>query len=117
MYYKQGDIVIVPFPFTNLTSTKKRPAIVVSNDIVNRSADVILAQITTKPVSHLTACKVSNNDVSIPFNPPHSEMNISCKKIAVIEKRLITKKITELSNDYKLTEVLDKIIQVFEKQT
>lgn len=29
---KQGDIVLIPVPFTDLSSTKRRPVIVVSND-------------------------------------------------------------------------------------
>ena len=49
MDYNQGDIVLVPFPFTLGTSSKPRPAIVVSNSIVNKTQDVILAQITSKP--------------------------------------------------------------------
>jgi len=49
MSYIQGDIVLVPFPFTMGTSSKVRPAIVVSNSTVNNTEDVILAQITSKP--------------------------------------------------------------------
>jgi mRNA interferase MazF len=30
--YKFGDVVLVPFPFTDQTATKKRPAVVVSSD-------------------------------------------------------------------------------------
>ncbi len=29
--YKFGDVVLVSFPFTNLKATKKRPAVIISN--------------------------------------------------------------------------------------
>lgn len=29
---EQGDIVLIPVPFTDLTSQKRRPVIIVSND-------------------------------------------------------------------------------------
>lgn len=114
MYYKQGDILLIPFPFTNLTGRKRRPAIVVSNKLVNGSNDLILAQITTTPLDLALACKITNADVTKPFEPPITEMFISCKKIAVIEKKLIIKRITQISSA-KLTETLEKIIQVFGK--
>lgn len=116
MNYKQGDIVIVPFPYTNLTGKKVRPAIVVSNNLINGSDDIILAQITSQSIALDLACKIYNADVSIPFKPPYTEMYISCKKVAVIEESLIHKKITSIS-DTKLTETLEKIIQIFEKDT
>ena len=30
--FKQGDVVMVNVPFSNLTDSKKRPALVISND-------------------------------------------------------------------------------------
>jgi mRNA interferase MazF len=30
--YSFGDVILVPFPFTDQTATKKRPAVVVSSD-------------------------------------------------------------------------------------
>lgn len=49
MTYKQFDVVVVPFPFTDSTTTKKRPALVISdattfNQPVSKS---VMAMITT----------------------------------------------------------------------
>lgn len=47
--YKPGDILLVPFPFTDQTTTKQRPAVVLSSEAYNRShPDIILAPITSK---------------------------------------------------------------------
>jgi len=44
--YSFGDIVLVPFPFTDLTATKKRPAVVVSYHRDRR--DVIVMAVTSQ---------------------------------------------------------------------
>jgi mRNA interferase MazF len=45
--YSFGDVVLVPFPFTDQTATKKRPAVVVSSDGYNKARpDIILMAIT-----------------------------------------------------------------------
>jgi mRNA interferase MazF len=47
--YRQGDILLVPFPFTDQTGVKQRPAVVLSSDQYNRNhPDVILAPITSQ---------------------------------------------------------------------
>lgn len=46
----QGDIVLVPVPFTDLSSQKRRPVIVVSNNAYNRAAlDVVVVAMTSNP--------------------------------------------------------------------
>lgn len=51
--FRFGDVVLVHFPFTDLTTTKKRPATVVSSDHYNRDKlDVILMAITSQ-MAHL----------------------------------------------------------------
>jgi len=47
--YKFGDIILVPFPFTDQTTTKKRPAVVVSSENYNSGRpDLIIMAITSR---------------------------------------------------------------------
>ncbi|MBI2919940.1 MAG: type II toxin-antitoxin system PemK/MazF family toxin [Planctomycetes bacterium] len=44
-----GLILLVPFPYTDQTASKKRPAVVVSSDAYNRShSDYIVAAVTSQ---------------------------------------------------------------------
>ena len=42
MTYDKWDIVLVPFPFTDLTTLKKRPAVIVSPDEYNKKLDDVI---------------------------------------------------------------------------
>ena len=47
---KPGDVVIIPFPFTDPHAAKRRPALVLSTLHFNRSSGhLVLAMITTAP--------------------------------------------------------------------
>ncbi len=49
MIYKAYDVVVVPFPFTDSQTRKKRPALVLSEQIFNeQSGNCILAMITSQ---------------------------------------------------------------------
>jgi mRNA interferase MazF len=47
--YSFGDVVLVPFPFTDQSATKKRPAVVISSSAYHRSGpDLLIMAITSK---------------------------------------------------------------------
>jgi len=57
--FVKGDVIVAPFPFSDLTAAKKRPALVVAS---LTSDDVILCQITSKTVADSYAIPISAVD-------------------------------------------------------
>lgn len=50
--FKKGDVVLIPFPFTDLTSAKTRPAVIVSAGLYEReTGNFMVAMITSVPQS------------------------------------------------------------------
>jgi len=47
--YDSGSVVLLPFPFTSLTTSKKRPAVVVSRRSYQEAThDIVLAAVTSQ---------------------------------------------------------------------
>jgi mRNA interferase MazF len=57
--FVKGDVVILPFPFSDLSSSKKRPAFVLAD---LKGDDIILCQITSKNVRNSKAISLKNTD-------------------------------------------------------
>ena len=57
--FVSGEVVVVPFPFTDLSSAKVRPALVLAS--LSRG-DVILCQITSQAAGHPEAIPVLGTD-------------------------------------------------------
>jgi len=63
--YKQGDIVLIPIPFTDLSSTKKRPVLVLSPDHYNNNTDdLIVAAITSNIDEKPYSFTITGNDLA-----------------------------------------------------
>lgn len=59
--FVKGDVVIMPFPFSDLSASKKRPALVAA-DLTGD--DVILCQITSQPIRDRYALAIEKKDFS-----------------------------------------------------
>jgi len=57
--FVRGEVVIVPFPFTDLTQAKRRPALILA---VLDGQDAILCQITSQAVKDRYAVSLEDGD-------------------------------------------------------
>jgi mRNA interferase MazF len=116
--YSQGDIVIVPFPFTDLEGQKKRPALVVSPNWFNDSSeDVVLSAMTSAIPNNVEVLKsvivvVSPEDVNGPL-PALSIVKVT--KYFTCSQDIIAKKVADLKTE-KMDEVLHKIRRFFARE-
>lgn len=88
--YRFGSIVLVPFPFTDLTSTKLRPALIISKDNP-RSEDVVVSFITSKIKPQLASYEFMVTAESVNFINTGLKVSsvIRFDKIATLNKKLI----------------------------
>ncbi|MBI2630646.1 type II toxin-antitoxin system PemK/MazF family toxin [Candidatus Nomurabacteria bacterium] len=104
----KGKIVLVPFPFTDLSGQKVRPAVVLS--ALERSDDFIACFISSKPDR-----KINKTDIQVeptPENGLRINSIIKVAKIATLEKKIALGEIGSL--DQKTTKVLNsKLKTVF----
>ena len=102
---KQGDIVIVPFPFSDLKQSKYRPAVIVSTSVVNKTHDVILAQITSQNYTDEFSFIIEQKHLSSPLE---KISQVRCHKIVTLDKSLILKKVSAFHPENK-KQLLNKI--------
>ncbi|MEA2017137.1 MAG: type II toxin-antitoxin system PemK/MazF family toxin [Campylobacterota bacterium] len=94
MTYNIGDIILVKFPFTNLTKSKKRPVLVVKNE--NEYNDIICFQITSNN-EQSNLLKINNNDL---YNSNLTlESYIKYDKCFTISSKVVDKKIATVNDE------------------
>ena len=93
MSFSQRDIVFVHFPFTDLSHSKLRPALIISSETVNRSSDFICLQITSKEYDDGMYFSLENDSLNIPLK---LKSGIRLHKVFTVNKSQIVNKISSL---------------------
>ena len=108
---EQGDLVLVPVPFTDLSSQKRRPVIIISNDAYNRStSDVIVVAMTSSPGAAPYSFRITSADlVEGALNRPGT---VRVDKIYTLAQKNIVKKFGKVS-----PQVVQQIRQTLETLT
>lgn len=87
--YKKNTIVLLPFPFTDLSAVKIRPAVIVSNTVDGE--DVIVVFISTKKTKRFgkTDILIKSSDRDFSKTGLKTDSVIKVGKIATLEKKII----------------------------
>lgn len=107
--FTKGDIVLFPFPYTDLTSRKLRPCLVLSDEM---GEDIVLCQITSK--------KIRKDDYAVEVKQEETldgslqtDSYIRTNMIFTASKSQILKKICRITDkEYKdVVDIIDKLIK------
>jgi len=61
--YEFGDVIVVPFPFTDQSTVKRRPAVIISSAAYHHARpDLLIMAITNQPSSSLSVVEVQIQD-------------------------------------------------------
>lgn len=107
----QGDILLIPVPFTDLSSQKRRPVIVVSNTAYNRAnPDVVVVAMTSRSISSPHAFRITSADlVEGALNRPGT---VRADKVYTLAQSIAVKKFGKVSSD-----IVQRIRQLLEAVT
>jgi mRNA interferase MazF len=105
-----GDLVLVPFPFTDQSTTKRRPAVVVSSAAYHRERpDLVILAVTSqvRPVAGLGEVAIAKWREAGLLKP-----SVFKPVVATIERRLVVRTLGKLTEEDRgaLRRVLAEIL-------
>ena len=106
--FNKGDVILIPFPFTDLSATKQRPALIVSSDqFNNKHNDVIVMAISSQIPYQIPEDEylLSSADMKTSGLPRKSIIKLG--KVVTINQSLVIKKLGKISNQ-TVTSILNQ---------
>ncbi|CAA6825865.1 MAG: Unknown protein [uncultured Sulfurovum sp.] len=95
MTYKKGDIVLIHFPFTDLSKSKKRPVLIIKDE--NSLHDIVCFQITSKSTQN-TLYKIDSTNLK------EGELKlisfVKYDKCFTLSSEIIDKKLASIDSKY-----------------
>ena len=104
--FVKGDVVVVPFPFSDLSQAKRRPALIISK---LEGDDLILSQITSQFVKDSYAISIEGKDFE--EGGLKQKSNVRPNRLFTSDTHIVLYRIGNLKKD-KLNEIIEKIIEI-----
>ena len=102
----KGDVVVIPFPFADLSQAKRRPALVIS---VLEGEDLILCQITSQTLKDRYSISLYDDDSD--QGSLRKESNVRTNRLFTADKSIVLYKIGTLKKT-KLNEIINKVAEI-----
>lgn len=102
----KGDVVVIPFPFSDLSQSKRRPALVVAS---LEGDDAILCQITSKNIKDSYA--IAFNDSDLESGSLKQASNIRPNRLFTADTHIILYRVGVIKK-HKLAEVVNKVTEI-----
>ena len=106
----KGDVVVIPFPFSDLSNAKKRPAVVIARPSGN---DILLAQITSQKKNHPESVKLTAQSFTKGKLPVTSYVKVH--RLFSADTAIILQKAGTLKKEVK-REIQDNIIALLKAE-
>jgi mRNA interferase MazF len=103
-----GDVVVVPFPFSDLSDSKRRPALVLA---VLTGNDLILCQITSQGVADRYAVEIVNEDFE--KGSLSKVSNIRPNRLFTADQSIVLYKVGELCAE-KLQLAINQVVAILQ---
>jgi mRNA interferase MazF len=107
--FVKGDVVVVPFPFSDLTDAQRRPALVVAE---LQGDDLILCQITSQAARDQYAVALRDEDFE--SGGLRQVSNVRPNRVFTADSRLILYAAGHIKQA-KLDEVIEEIIAILRR--
>ena len=104
--FVKGDVVVVPFPFSDLRQAKRRPALVISS---LKSDDLILCQITSQNVRDDYAITFENQDMN--DGKLDKTSNVRPNRLFTADHHIVLYRIGSLT-PVKMQEVIERLVDI-----
>jgi mRNA interferase MazF len=104
--FVRGDVVVVPFPFSDLSQSKRRPALVIAS---LDGDDLILCQITSQTIKDNYSLSLDDKDFETGSLKQPS--NVRPNRIFTADHHIILYRVGKLKSG-KLTDVIEKIVKI-----
>lgn len=110
--HKQGDIVLIPVPFTDLSTNKRRPVLILSNNDYNsKTNDVVVVAITSNIIAKNYTVFITGKDLLEGSLKVDSCIRVD--KIYTLSKNIIIKKFGTV-NQIIMEDVKEKLNNIIE---